>query len=323
MDEIVIPQLPLLDPWYRIAQSDGTLALEYGQSVVVFEGESATRLLPELLPLLDGTRGLDDVQAAFGASAAPAIANALALLARHGLLSEGPAVGSGSAAGTASVLSATGGRRAAPAAVFRSLGKTCVDVVGSSRLVEDVARCLLRSGVGGVIRVGWDDRPSDALAIVAPRPEELPLLAGWSEAAIKADTSWIPVLPFDGRMAAIGPLIVPGETCCWECFRLRRASNLDWSGEFWALENVPARYPTTPALDSVVAGVTTWLALRWVALRDADLPGVMVAVEHDHGLALDRHVVYRVPRCRVCGGLERMGAPLPWYEQGRAEGERV
>lgn len=323
MDEIVIPQLPRLDPWYRIGRHDGMLALEYGQSVVVFEGEAATGLLPELLPLLDGTRRLEDVQAAFGEAAAPAVANALALLAGHGLLTEGPPVGSGSAAETASLLSATGGRQVAPAEVVGSLVETHVALVGSSQLAEEVARCLLRSGVGGVIRVDWDDRPNGALSIAAPRPAELPLLADWSRATLEAGASWVPVLPFDGRMAAIGPLIVPGETCCWECFRLRRASNLDWSEEFWALESVPASYPTTPALDAVVAGVTTWLALRWIVLHDADLPGVMVAVEHDHGLALDRHVVYRVPRCPACSGLERLGAPLPWYEKSRVEDERV
>src|SRR5919204_18130 len=68
---------------------------------------------------------------------------------------------------------------------------------------------------------------------------------------LRVATPWLPVLPFDGRVAVLGPLYVPGESCCYECYRLRRAANSPFPGEFWALERGRAAYPSSPALDAI------------------------------------------------------------------------
>ena len=54
---------PLLKPWYRLSTNGGRSVLRYAGSVLEFEGRAAERLLPHLLPLLDGTRTVDDVVA--------------------------------------------------------------------------------------------------------------------------------------------------------------------------------------------------------------------------------------------------------------------
>ena len=50
-----VPERPLLKPWYRHASFERRTVLEYGDAAVILEGAAANRLLPELLPLLDGT----------------------------------------------------------------------------------------------------------------------------------------------------------------------------------------------------------------------------------------------------------------------------
>src|SRR6266849_5924849 len=68
-----LPTLPYLAPWYRITDVEGGLALEHGHSVVRLDGAATRRLLPALLPLLDGTRTVDQVVTCVGEPARPAV----------------------------------------------------------------------------------------------------------------------------------------------------------------------------------------------------------------------------------------------------------
>ena len=45
-----------------------------------------------------------------------------------------------------------------------------------------------------------------------------------------AGTRWLSVRPFDGAIATVGPLVVPGESACYECLLLRLAGHLDYGG---------------------------------------------------------------------------------------------
>jgi bacteriocin biosynthesis cyclodehydratase domain-containing protein len=122
-------------------------------------------------------------------------------------------------------------------------------------------------------------------------------------------------LPFDGSIAAIGPLFVPAETCCYECYRLRRATNSGYFGEYRALEAEPARYPVPPPVLAAVAGLVSFVALRWLVDRDPALPGMLFALELGGAPALTAHNVYRVPRCGACSTIARTAPVLPWYER--------
>ena len=89
---IAAPNRPLLAPWYRLVGDGDRLLLEHAQSVVVLEGAAVRILLPRLLPLLDGTRCVDDLAERLGEAARPAIVAALGLLAERGLVIDGPDV---------------------------------------------------------------------------------------------------------------------------------------------------------------------------------------------------------------------------------------
>jgi bacteriocin biosynthesis cyclodehydratase domain-containing protein len=313
-----LPSRPALKPWYRLHQDDDKLLLQYGETVVSFEGGAVRRLLPALLPLLDGTRSVDEIVQIVGPPVRRAVEHALDLLDQHGLLTEVAERGlAESERRSAEFLAATdpGGR--SPAALLAATRAARVAVAGSGSLALEVASSLRRSGVGVLEQLSLTAPSAQVsgfqLAVVVPEGEELPSLPAWSDAALAAELPWLQVLPFDGLFAAVGPLYVPRETGCYECFRIRRASNVDCGRAFLALQDVPVPLPASASVEQMVAGLAATTALRWLVHKDPFLPGTWYALELAPEPTLGTHVLYRVPRCPSCSGLGAVAQPLPWH----------
>ena len=307
----MLPTRPLLRPWYRLARLQGRFALEYGRVAIVLEGAATERLVPALLPLLDGRRTVPEIVARLGPSAEPAILSALEQLAEHRLLTEGPDDGGETASFLASTLDL------APADAAQRLRAVRLGVVGDGALATEIAAALAVEEVDPPVVVGWDG-PSASLdlVVVAPSPAELPRLEAWNELALEQGTRWLQVLPANGRFAALGPLFVPDETCCRTCFQLRQAASLEYRTELAELEATPAPFPSPPAVTRAVGALAAFLALRWAVGGDFHLAGAFYALELGFPLSLGLHRVYRVPRCPDCSGLEGAAPPSPWFSDG-------
>jgi bacteriocin biosynthesis cyclodehydratase domain-containing protein len=318
----MIPTLPYVAPWYRFARTDDGVVLEYAQRIVCFAGLAGAVLMPVLLPLLDGTRSLDEIVEVLGDPARPAIEAALQRMDEHGLLLDGPPLSDDIPAPvseTVALFAALHPGKATLAELPGLLESRRVAVVGTGAVAADIVRLLRQSGVDV-----WRDQTISSgsdLVVCAPAPKELPALGRWNEQALAAGQAWLQVLPFDGRYAAIGPLYLPDDTGCFECFRLRRLSNLEAGEELDLLEASPAAYPALPALQALVAGLAAILALRWLVLQDHHVPAAFYSLELEPALALSLHHVHRVPRCCVCSGLDDVAAPLPWHKEHAAVGD--
>ena len=317
---LALPRQPFLRPWYRTATDGERLLLEHGGTVVVLEGAALKRLVPALLPLLDGTRALEEIVAQLGAPARPAVEHALTLLAGRGLLTEGPPLDElpEPFAASAESLAATRRDAASPHTVRRRLREARVAVAGTPRLIATLARELLRAGVGRVDHVDWEATRLDAthdVAVAAAGPAELAELGDWDRRRNDDGVPWLALPPFDGRLAPIGPLVVPGETACLACYRLRRAATSDCREELRALEHTPSSARATTALESLVAGVAALALLRYLAGLDPTLPGSFYALDAGVPLSLSRHRVLRVPRCPACSEVDALAAPLPWFKE--------
>jgi bacteriocin biosynthesis cyclodehydratase domain-containing protein len=200
-----------------------------------------------------------------------------------------------------------------PHEVAAAVDSLSVAVLGGGVAAAEVVRLLRGSGVD-VRRTSAIAGAAD-LVICAPAPSQLPALPEWNGQALASGLPWLQVLPFDGRYACVGPLYLPGETCCFECFRRRRRANLDVGDELALLEATPATYPAAPFVSALVAGVATTVALRWLVVRDHGTPSAFYAIELGDDLAVSRHHVHRVPRCPACSGLADAAAPLPWFKE--------
>ena len=310
----LLPAWPYVKPWYRITREDGRLLLEYAQSVVVLEGAAVDRLLPALLPLLDGTRDVPTIVAELGRDLEPAVRNAVGVLAAHGVLTDGPPDDGRDGRVAVAALAAASVRGRSPADVRDALSTRCVTVRGASPLAEAVAELLRASAVEHVVREALEAPLQGDLVVAAPSPGERSVLADVNAAALAAGVPWLQVIESDGRFSAVGPLYLPGETCCWQCFQLRRRANVGYPDEFDAIEATAAPRRSSPAVDASAAAVAAWAAQRWVVDDDPFLAGSFSAVEVGAELSLRRHHVYAVPRCSACSAAAQSSPPLPWAE---------
>jgi bacteriocin biosynthesis cyclodehydratase domain-containing protein len=306
------PQHPLLAPWCRLVEDGDRLLLEHARSVVVLEGGAVRTLLPELLPLLDGSRTRAEIGDALGPAARPAVEQALELLAANGLLVDG-----GAEAGR-DALAVAAAYRLGPGDAGRRLREARVAVVGESRIGRTVARLLRRCGIGSVERLGWDAAAPLDLAVVAPASSEAGRLESWNAAALDSGTRWLGIRPFDGAVATVGPLVVPGESPCHACLLLRLGGHLEYGSDFALIERTPVAVEAGAELDAIAAGVAAHLVLGWVGGHDTRLPGLVHVLESGPPLALSAHPILRVPRCPACSPAERRAPRAPWHEAAAA-----
>jgi bacteriocin biosynthesis cyclodehydratase domain-containing protein len=308
---LAAPDRPLLAPWYRLVEDGDRLLLEHGRSVVVFEGGAVRTLLPVLLPLLDGLRTFDELVALLGEPVRPAIGRALELLAANGLVLEG---GGGSPAPRAGAEAVAAEYGLNPDVVAGRLREAVVGVVGGSPAGAEVARLLHRSGVGRVRHLHWEESAEVDLAVVAPARDEPARVPDWNLSALERGTCWLGLRPFDGVAAGVGPLVVPGESCCHACLLLRLASHVDYGSDFARIEGTPVAACAGAPLETMTACLAAHLALAWIGGLDTQLPGVLHWLETRPRLSLTTHAVLRVPRCPACSAAERVAPRLPWHE---------
>ena len=304
-----MPLLPRLAPWYRLVEDGDRLLFEHGRSVVVLEGGAVRALFPRLLPLLDGSRTLEQIVERIGAPAAEAVGQAVDLLAAHGLLVDGPATSNG-VPGEAAIASAYG---VPPVVATDRIRAATVGVAGESAAAEQIARLLHADGVGEVRRLGWDEHGVD-LAVVAPLPAEVSRLGEWNRLALDHGLRWLALAPFDGLVFAIGPVMVPGESCCHECLQLRLAAHVEYGADLALVESEPTAASATAGLEAAAVGLVAHLALCWLGGLDTRLPGILHVLETRPELALGTHAVLRVPRCPACSDADLLAPLLPWHE---------
>lgn len=319
IEPAALPAAPLLKPWYRIARDGERVVLEYADSTLVLGGGAARQLVPALLPLLDGRHTIDELVSELGPAAAPAVELVLAELQARGALSDGPALSGEEPRDDTAVVLAALERDASPRGVRDALATQRALVAGDGAHAGELARVLTRSGLESVRRVSLATAGTLAgsgVLVAAPSTNELELLDGVNERALREGTPWLEVLPFDGRQAAVGPLYVPEETCCRRCYLLRRAAASGYPDEFWSLSSSTADRRMPPFLSSIVAGLAALVALRWLLRRDPTVTGTLFALELTPAMSLTAHAVYRVPRCPACSSSS--ADPLPWYEASPA-----
>jgi bacteriocin biosynthesis cyclodehydratase domain-containing protein len=190
-----------------------------------------------------------------------------------------------------------------------------VNVLGSSDTAGEIERHLRRMGIGRVAARPLGVDPDDGTFVVAaPCTREVTRLSDLNAFALERHVPWLQVLPFDGRLAVVGPVFVPEATACRECYLRRRAACSGYDDDYDLLEREPVRAPSPPPLSLIAAGLASVMALRWLTSCDPSLPGRLYVIEAGPVVRLRYDHVLRVPRCGACGTPER-AMPSPWFEE--------
>lgn len=103
-----------------------------------------------------------------------------------------------------------------------------------------------------------------------------------------------------------GPLVLPGESACFECYRTRVRANIRFGAEFDAFAALPVSHRDHIGSALAEGAARSFIArqLLAIAAQAYDLIEPNALYSYDAlMLKLDRQALPRVPRCRVCGVL--------------------
>lgn len=121
-----------------------------------------------------------------------------------------------------------------------------------------------------------------------------------NEAAYDAKTPWLNVqlIGFDG---ILGPLVVPGDTACYECFAERFYSNVPQTERYRTMTSAGNGSPRSlPSFARTLAGLGATDVLNYLSDGIGFTAGRIV--HHDFfDLSVEPNDVLRLPRCTVCG----------------------
>ncbi len=264
-----MPRHPTLQECYR------ALAVA-GEGVVLLsdEGEAVLRgaIYEQVIPLLDGRRSADEIAELLAPEQLPAeVYYALGQLEARGHLAH--RAGSWTTESPAAAPAAGAPQRVA------------------LRTVGDVPHAACRAALASL---GWTVDGAAATTLVLTDSYLRPELAEVNARALGEGRAWV-LARIAGPAPWIGPLMRPGETCCWRCLADRARRNRPL--EHRLLGGGGAR---------VLAGtVAAHAALHVVALglarATADQLAGTITVLDPRGRAHRREHVARRPQCPACG----------------------
>jgi bacteriocin biosynthesis cyclodehydratase domain-containing protein len=323
----------------QILETEGGLELVRGGKRLNIEGSRGlAAAIQEILARADVPDGAarDALLTAFPAPDRAAVGRLLDALAAHGFLVD-PARGPGPDGETESdVFYWEFGLSGAEAQA--RLGAAEVLVLGVNAVSAALARSLADAGVARVRvldvpylrNLRWfDDAGAPAhWPAELPQPEgfarldalDLPAdgvvagtsdfggahaLRGWNELCVRRGVRFLPVV-LQQNLGSVGPLVVPGESPCYECLRARENANMDAPAarrapEYRAFEGQLAAgcHPAMPAILGQLAGLEISML---AALASAH--GIGHVIECDfQGTRMTRRRVLKLPYCQVCSEL--------------------
>ena len=293
-------------PVERIADADA-LTLKRGCTTVRIDGEHAPEIVGAILDLAGGDgRTEDELVESFPPEMQESIRSLVGALRARRLLLPADAVDWDAAAESPlDVFYWHFGLPDEPSPVPPR--DELVVVVGRNRTATRLCELLEEAGFQELVVVdeqaALDDRVPAVVAAVSENG--FGPLRAWNELALERELPFLPVVVED-LVAYVGPLVVPFETACFECFLRRRYSNLD---EAEAREAVELRAGGAqvvglhPAISAVAAGAAALeLSKFFIPWRGAQQAGYLLTFNLLASRG-GRHRVLKVPRCAACSSL--------------------
>ncbi|MBV9257955.1 MAG: hypothetical protein JO215_08045, partial [Ktedonobacteraceae bacterium] len=237
--QFMMPQRPHFPKDFVVVPLKDGLLIEGAADQQVLRGKATKKLLPRLLPLLDGKHTLEEVAQAVPDASVKMVFNMIALLYTRGLLEDSAADPAGFEATSVDpqVLSyfrrhvdTTRVNHSALEALAR-LASAQVAVLAygpSPDIAEEICTQLEQTGVGMVSALEWGadlgklfEKQADRrlVVVLVEGQEDQELLQELDEQCARYALPWLRVgIDLKRRVAEMGPYFERGETACYRCF---------------------------------------------------------------------------------------------------------
>jgi ribosomal protein S12 methylthiotransferase accessory factor len=329
---------------YRVAASldavpldDDAVLLRGDMASCRLEGEAATVFAERILPHLRSWASVEAIMPSLEGYAAADVTNLIESLIPSGLVLRRSGVPSGRPGTAARALADLG---IDEGGAGDHLAKLRVGVFGLGPVGWAVGEALLDSGIGRVVVADpemherlLESHPGDrdrcdvldgifSRETVEQAAFDLDLMIVTVDRGFLAARHWVnraslasgcPALFVDVALheAIIGPTVLPGETGCYMCLRMRHIATSDNFKEVMAHErhldaakDATAARPLMPGLAQTAAGIATGEAFRLLfgPLIPAFTNAVLVVDATE--ATFERHTVLRQPDCPHCKGID-------------------
>jgi bacteriocin biosynthesis cyclodehydratase domain-containing protein len=314
----------------QLIEGEGGVVLKRGCTEVAVDGEHAAEVVRSIVDRARSGMTPDDLEALFTEEERPAVASLVEHLRRRGILydDDGAAVGAAEESPLDIFYWHFGDDASSAARKLADRRFVLIGVNPLSRALDDALRAAGAEAIevvddpalraDGHDGVAWAAQAVEAerwresvdlgerACIVASTDHggELALIP-WNRFALEHSVGFLPIVLRD-MVGHVGPLVVPGETACFECLRTRVASNLrDQSrAELLAANAADGRDVVGfhPAMITVIAGIAAFELGRFYAGLPRWKAGMVIDVNLLDTTMTSRRVL-RAPRCPACSPL--------------------
>lgn len=297
---------------------EGAVLLRSDLGSCRIEGESARLLAVEVLPRLSEWTVFEDLAAALKGYDPDDVRSLLDSLVGSSLLLKSNGIPDGSTKGARFLAELGFGELASE----RRLTSVRVGLAGRTRGALLIQNALEQFGVDSITAFGEPDQPALSKEAMFAAAEHLDLIIvavdramlaarHWAnQAAIKTGCAAL-FVDISALEAVVGPTLLPGESSCYTCFKMRQLATSDAFGEvmaheqyFDALKNPNIERMGFPGLSEMAAGAAVAEAVR--LLFPPLTPWLANAVLRidPSTLSFERHDVLRQPDCPHCRGTD-------------------
>ena len=299
----------VLDARCRLVLDGARLVLLTDAAAVVLRGRTTAAALAQGLSMLDGTTTQGEIAHRLGVALDP-WAQVVQRLADTGLVAPAPVPGGGPDDLLTPLVDTLVGSAADADGARAPSGGARLHLRGRNTAVLDaLAEVWVASGGPPPTR-GDEPAADDALWVHAATSDDE--LAATNDLALEQRRPWLQLPPFDGEVLLVGPVHVPGQTCCAQCVRIRRAANAPYERPTRASRLLAApRLHRAPVVVQLQAALAATLAATYTLRPERSAVGTVHALELA-SLRSTRHRVLRVPRCPACSGAAERAIPYPW-----------
>lgn len=205
------------------------------------------------------------------------------------------------------------------ARLLHSVGVTATTSVNFQDLFNGTERRVQLSDevVNDAVRDGLIDQAIEQVALVVVIERSLPfwVLEAVNRRCLALKRSWLLASLAPGEVR-VGPVFVPGVTCCYNCLDSRKMANIETYVEHGAARN-PKNFVKVadPVYASYVQSTMVGLVVNAVVQHLVDYPSLLAGRQFVVRLddwKSELHDVLKVPRCSSCSRLREYCEENPW-----------